>query len=131
MRLGKIGEFAFESYLISRGIEYVPDETGPDTDDDYDFMIGEILIDVKTRTETYHRRTLERVIQYQKKPKDIYVSVKYIENIDPNHAYILGFITSDILTKKYSPKQFHPKGQPSFYVYDNDLIPIEHLLEYI
>ncbi len=75
---GKLGEKGFKMYLIENAISFREDKTSYMDRDEYDFLLliegREIKIDVKTRTENYHTRTLEMVEQAQSHPKDIYIS---------------------------------------------------------
>lgn len=73
---GKLGEEAFKEWLIQEGIPFTSDSTGYDTADEYDFLISGYKVDVKTRTEDFHRLTLEIVEQFNNRPKDIYVGAR-------------------------------------------------------
>lgn len=114
---GKIGEKAFREWLINEGIPYIEDSTGPDTADEYDFLINNKKIDVKTRTKSFHTRTLEMVSQFHSRPKDFYVGI-YLD-LDNQEAEIYGFISSDQLQNL---SQIEDQGYGDNYVvYDNQL----------
>lgn len=121
---GKIGEKAFRSLLDIWEISYVEDKTGPDKADYYDFKVGELKIDVKTRTEKFHRNTLEMVSQFKKRPKDLYISAYYNRNEDT--VTMLGCITAHDLKNANHPKKFGFKE--NYYTTDNQLNDIEEVL---
>ena len=69
---GKLGEKVFKMFLLDNNIPFQEDTTSYDEEDNYDFMIGnDTTIDVKTRTKSYHTRTLEMVEQFEDNPKDL------------------------------------------------------------
>ena len=69
---GKLGEKAVKILLIDNDINFVEDTSSYDEPDEYDFLLvnenEQLKIDVKTRTEDYHIRTLEMVEQAKNKP---------------------------------------------------------------
>jgi|SRR5690625_4906739 len=121
MNEGKIGEKAFRFWLEREGIPYNEDKTSFKKPDDYDFIINGYRIDVKTRTEKFHTRTLEMVEQFKNRPKDIYVSVHYHRNTET--VDLIGFISSkDLLNLN----QIENQGYMNNYVaYDNQLNSME------
>lgn len=124
---GKLGEKIFKEFLISNGLDFVEDQSPCDEADEYDFLINNLLIDVKTRTKSFHVRTLEMVEQFQNKPKNIYVSVYLHQNL--REGEILGWFTSDDLLYK---NRIENNGYLDNYVmYDDDLRPLEDLIPYI
>lgn len=114
---GKIGEKVFREWLINEGIPYIEDSTGPDTADEYDFLINNKKIDVKTRTKSFHTRTLEMVSQFNLRPKDYYVGV-YLD-LKNQEAEIYGFISSDQL-QNLNPIE-NQGYKNNYVVYDNQL----------
>lgn len=124
---GKLGEKAVEMFFIDNNIPYIKDHTPYYERDAYDFLLqnGEerLLVDVKTRTENYHTRTLEMVEQAQSHPKDIYISVRLYR--ETNIVKLLGWFTfQDMLAKN----QIENQGYLNNYVmYDNDLRPMQEL----
>lgn len=115
---GKIGEKAFRSWLDKEGIRYIEDSTSYDEADNYDFLINGYKIDVKTRTEDFHIRTLELVEQLHSRPKDIYVSVRY--HRESNEVELIGAISSK---KLIHLNQIENLGYKNNYVaYDRQLI---------
>lgn len=125
---GKLGEKAFKVFLENNKIRYIEDHSGYDTADDYDFYFDKknLKIDVKTRTKAYHIRTLELVEQFEKKPKDIYISVRLIED---SQAQILGWFSKEDML---SCDHVENLGYLNNYVmYDDDLRPIDSLIKYL
>lgn len=117
MNEGKIGEKAFRAWLDKEGIPYTEDSTSFDKADDYDFLINGYKIDVKTRTEDFHIRTLELVEQVENRSKDIYVSVHY--HRDTDIVDLIGVISSNKLVQL---NQIENHGYEDNYVaYDNQL----------
>lgn len=94
---GKLGEKIIKIFLIENSIRFIEDSTGYENADLFDFQLpNNYLIDVKTRTKSFHVRTLEMVEQFQKKPKDIYISVKLNDDLKSGH--IIGwFSKKDLL----------------------------------
>jgi hypothetical protein len=74
---GKLGERLVKHLLQLSGLPFEEDKSSHTEADAYDFIFpnGRTL-DVKTRTQNFHTRTLEMKGQLQRSPKDIYVSVR-------------------------------------------------------
>lgn len=127
MYIGKIGEKVFAHWLDMNAIPYLEDRSFYYEPDEYDFLINSLKIDVKTRSESYHTRTLEMVKQFNKRPKDVYVSVYY--NKVEETAELLGWIDARRL------RDLHPienNGYKDNYVaYDNDLAAMNELEDYL
>ena len=124
---GKLGEKIFKQYMIENNIEFVEDDSHYTKADYYDFKIKEYLVDVKTRTKEYHTRTLEMVEQFQKKPKDIYISVRLFP--DDYNGFIIGWIGKNDFK---SINRIENQGYLDNYVfYDNDLRDINDLIPLI
>lgn len=127
MNEGKIGEKAFRTWLDQEGIPYVEDSTSFDEADNYDFIINGYKVDVKTRTEDFHIRTLELVEQVQNRPKDIYVSVRYYRNTD--EVELIGVISAKKLVRL---NQIENQGYKDNYVaYDHQLGSIDDFKKFI
>ena len=63
---GKLGEKAFKLFLLDNNIPFDEDHSSYDERDEYDFIVNDgyqYKVDVKTRTEQFHIRTLEMVEQ--------------------------------------------------------------------
>ena len=64
---GKLGEKAFKLFLQDNGIRFEEDHSSYEERDEYDFLLQGsglcLRVDVKTRTEEFHIRTLELVEQ--------------------------------------------------------------------
>ena len=64
---GKLGEKAFKLFLQDNGIRFEEDHSSYEERDEYDFLLQgsglRLRVDVKTRTEEFHIRTLELVEQ--------------------------------------------------------------------
>lgn len=124
---GKLGEKAIKLLFNDNLISYIEDPSSFDERDEYDFLLvnekEQLKVDVKTRTEDFHIRTLELVEQAKTHPKDIYISVRLFR--DSNTVVILGWFTyKEMLAKS----QIENQGYLDNYVmYDNDLHPIEDL----
>lgn len=73
---GKLGEKAFKLFLQDNGIRFEEDHSSYDERDEYDFLLQgsglRLRVDVKTRTEEFHIRTLELVEQTISHPKELY-----------------------------------------------------------
>lgn len=130
---GKLGEKGIKQYLINNKIDFQEDKS-PFTDaDEYDFIIKskkkEFLVDVKTRTQTFHTRTLEMVKQLQTKKIDIYISVK-LEKIQSNYSInILGWCSKKDFLKV---NRIENNGYLNNYVmFDNELRKIQTLSNYL
>ena len=77
---GKLGEKAFKLFLQDNGIRFEEDHSSYEERDEYDFLLQgsglRLRVDVKTRTEEFHIRTLELVEQTISHPKELYVSAR-------------------------------------------------------
>lgn len=64
---GKLGEKAVKLFLTDNSINFIEDTSSFDERDEFDFLLvnetERLKIDVKTRTESFHIRTLEMVEQ--------------------------------------------------------------------
>ena len=124
---GKLGEKAVKKFFIENNISFAEDQTSYDERDEYDFLVftdtETLKIDVKTRTENYHIRTLELVEQAQHFPKDIYISARLYKQT--NTVQLLGWFTYDEMIKI---NRIENQGYLDNYVmYDNELHPMEDL----
>jgi len=121
---GKLGEKIFKVFLINNRISFNEDNSSHEEADDYDFILPDgTTIDVKTRTEDFHTRTLEMVEQFRKKPKDIYVSIRLF--FDDKKGFIIGWCTKDDILRI---NKIENQGYLDNYVmYDNDLNDINLL----
>jgi|SaaInlV_100m_DNA_6_1039743.scaffolds.fasta_scaffold03554_4 hypothetical protein len=115
---GKLGEKIFKVFLINNNILFDEDNSSHEDADDYDFILPDgTTIDVKTRTEGFHIRTLEMVEQFRKKPKDIYVSVRLF--FGDKKGFIIGWCTKDDILRV---NKIENQGYLDNYVmYDIDL----------
>ena len=124
---GKLGEKAVKILFLENGVSFEEDHSSYDERDEYDFLLinerEQLKVDVKTRTEDYHTRTLEMVEQAQKHPKDVFISVRlYRQN---NTVELLGWFTYEDMIRK---NQIENNGYLDNYVmYDRDLRPISTL----
>lgn len=87
-----------------------------------------LKIDVKTRTKSFHTRTLEMIEQVNVRPKDIYVSVRLHD--DKRTVTFLGWFTRNDMLKA---NHIENNGYLDNYVmYDDELRPMEELFnEYL
>lgn len=115
---GKLGEKIFKKVLMDNNIQFEEDNTSHTEADLYDFkMPDNTTIDVKTRTKEFHTRTLEMVEQFNKNPKDIYVSVRLYP--EKKEGYIIGWCTKEDIKKI---NRIENNGYLDNYVlYDNEL----------
>ena len=124
---GKLGEKIFKQYLIEKNITFAEDDSHHTKADNYDFRIKQYLVDVKTRTEDYHTRTLEMVEQFNKKPKDIYVSVRLYT--DSYKGIIVGWFGKNDIKRI---NRVENNGYLDNYVfYDKELRNIDNLKSFI
>ena len=99
---GKLGEKAIKQFFINNNIKFEEDKTSHEEADDFDFLVYNmngktVKVDVKTRTQNFHIRTLEMVEQMKNKPKGIYFSVRLYDT-KPYEIEIIGYATqSDFL----------------------------------
>lgn len=127
MSEGKLGEKAVKLFFLDNKIQFIEDHTGYDERDEYDFLLvnktERLKVDVKTRTETYHKRTLEMVEQARSHPKDIFISVRLFR--ETNAVKLIGWYTFHDMIQK---NQIENQGYLDNYVmYDKDLRPISDL----
>ena len=124
---GKLGEKAVKLLFWDNGIAFEEDHTGYDQRDEYDFLLvndkERLKVDVKTRTEAFHTRTLEMVEQAQTHPKDLFISARlYRESCT---VRLLGWFTYQDMIRK---NQIENQGYLDNYVmYDRDLRPMREL----
>ena len=124
---GKLGEKAVKLFFIDNNINFIEDCTSYKERDEYDFLLinekNKIKVDVKTRTEDFHIRTLEMVEQAKTHPKDIYISVRLFK---PNNSVkLLGWYTYDDMIKA---NHIENQGYLNNYVmYDEELRSIKEL----
>ncbi|MCL2760286.1 MAG: hypothetical protein FWD70_01395 [Desulfuromonadales bacterium] len=128
---GKLGEKAIKQFFIDNNIRFVEDKTSHEEADDYDFLVydlagNELKVDVKTRTQHFHTRTLEMVEQMKKKPKDIYFSVRLYDT-RPFEIELLGFaFKSDFL----KINRIQNQGYLNNYVlFDNELKIVNNIID--
>ena len=126
---GKLGEKAVKILFSENGVSFEEDSSSYDERDEYDFLLinnwERLKVDVKTRTEDFHIRTLEMVEQARTHPKDIFISVRLYRNT--NTVKLIGWYTYEDMIAK---NQIENNGYLDNYVmYDRDLRPIETLEE--
>lgn len=124
---GKLGEKGFKMFLTENGIPFIEDHSSPQERDEYDFLLSttakQYLFDVKTRTKSFHTRTLEMVEQAQSHPKDIFISAQLFT--ERNAVKLLGWYTFQDMI---NAGRIENNGYLENYVmYDSDLRPIEEL----
>jgi hypothetical protein len=126
MYQGKLGEKIFKTLLIDENIAFSEDSTSHTVADNYDFVMPDnSKIDVKTRTENFHTRTLEIVEQFLNKPKDIYVSVRLFS--EKKEGIIVGWCTKEDFI---NVNRIENLGYLDNYVlHDAELRPICKLIE--
>lgn len=128
---GKLGEKAIKILFLNNNIKFEEDCTSHEESDFYDFIVfsskGEQLkVDVKTRTKSFHTRTLEMVEQLNKKPKDIYISVMLCDK-KTFSVEIIGFAIKNDFIKV---NRIQNQGYLDNYVlFDNELRKIDKLLK--
>lgn len=128
---GKLGEKAVKMLFMENGVSFIEDKTAYDERDEYDFLLvnsyESLKVDVKTRTEKFHIRTLEMVEQAQSHPKDIYISVHLYR--ESNAVELLGWYTYNDMIQK---NKIENQGYLDNYVmYDRDLRPISDLVSLV
>lgn len=125
---GKLGEKIFKLFLIENNINFEEDKTSHDEEDKYDFIINNtITVDVKTRTKSFHTRTLEMVEQFEDNPKDFYVSVHL--DFNTKSGYFVGWTTKE---RYIEIGRIENQGYLDNYVlYDNELYPMATLENYL
>lgn len=128
---GKLGEKAVKMLFDDNSVSYVEDTSSYDERDEFDFLLvnqtEKIKVDVKTRTEEFHIRTLEMVEQAESHPKDVYISVRLFR--DSSTVKLLGwFSRKDMLRKGKIENQGY---LDNYVMYDKDLRPMEDLEKYL
>jgi hypothetical protein len=130
---GKLGEKAIKKLFIDNNIKFIEDSSSHEEADFYDFIVftnddKQLKIDVKTRTQDFHIRTLEMVEQFNNKPKDIYISVRLYHEVLP-YVQILGFTTNKQILRI---NRIENNGYLDNYVlFDNELKEISILINNI
>ena len=124
---GKLGEKGFKMFLLENNIPFIEDHSSPQERDEYDFLLSTInkkyLFDVKTRTKSFHIRTLEMVEQAESHPKDIFISARLFS--ERNAVKILGWYSFQDMI---NINRIENNGYLDNYVmYDSDLRSIEEL----
>jgi len=90
---GKLGEKLVKHLLQISGLPFQEDLSSHTEADSYDFIFPNgRTMDVKTRTQNFHTRTLEMKEQLQRCPKDIYVSVRLFP--ESHEGYVLGWASN-------------------------------------
>ena len=128
---GKLGEKAIKLLLTDNHISFIEDTSSYDERDEFDFLLvnesEQLKVDVKTRTEDFHIRTLEMVEQAETHPKDIYISVRLFR--ESNTVVILGWFSYKDMIRK---GRIENQGYLDNYVmYDSYLRPILDLEKYV
>ncbi len=130
---GKLGEKIVKQIFTDNHIRFIEDFSSYTDADEYDFLVfskkddRELKVDVKTRTESFHIRTLEMIEQFNNKPKDIYISVRLYKDSLPYKGEIIGFaIRNDFLTKGKIENQGY---LDNYVLYDDKLRNIDKLIE--
>lgn len=128
---GKLGEKAIKLLLTDNNIRFIEDTSSYYERDEFDFLLvnenEQLKVDVKTRTEDFHIRTLEMVEQAETHPKDIYISVRLFR--ESNTVVILGWFSYKDMIRK---GRIENQGYLDNYVmYDSDLRPILDLEKYV
>ena len=128
---GKLGEKAIKLLLTDSHISFIEDTSSYDERDEFDFLLGneneQLKVDVKTRTEDFHIRTLEMFEQAETHPKDICISVRLFR--ESNTVVILGWFSYKDMIRK---GRIENQGYLDNYVmYDSDLRPILDLEKYV
>lgn len=126
---GKLGEKGFKMFLLENNIPFIEDQSSPQERDEYDFLLSTInkkyLFDVKTRTKSFHTRTLEMVEQAESHPKDIFISARLFS--ERNTVKILGWYSFQDMI---NANRIENNGYLDNYVmYDSDLRSIEDLYD--
>ena len=131
---GKIGEKSVKQLFDEHNIYYVEDQSNYWEEDEFDFIVYDKkgdphTVDVKTRTENFHIRTLEMVEQFEKNPKSVYISVRLFKKSSPPRLTILGYCTKNDISRI---NRVENNGYLDNYVlFDNELKSIDILLEKI
>lgn len=123
---GKLGEKIFKMILNENNIAYNEDNSSHTEADLFDFIMPDnATVDVKTRTQVFHTRTLEMVEQYHKNPKTLYVSVRLFT--EAKQGFIIGWCTKEDII---NINRIENNGYLDNYVlHDNELKPIADLID--
>ena len=124
---GKLGEKGIKQFFIQNKINFEEDKSSHTDADNYDFIVygltNSYLIDVKTRTQQFHVRTLEMVKQLQRKKIDIYISVRLFQSYKDYKIGIIGWCSKTDILKI---NKIENNGYLDNYVmYDNELKKME------
>lgn len=124
---GKLGEKAFKMFLIENKIPFIEDHSSPQERDEYDFLLTtdkrQYLFDVKTRTKSFHIRTVEMVEQARSHPKDVFISVRLFA--ERYAVKLLGWYSFQDMIRV---NRIENLGYLDNYVmFDSDLRPMEEL----
>lgn len=130
---GKLGEKGIKQFFIVNNINFKEDESSHKDADEYDFIIlgasQKYFVDVKTRTQKFHIRTLEMVKQLKRKKIDIYISVKLSNQKNDYKIKIIGWCTKEDILKI---NKIENNGYLDNYVmYDNELRNINDLKSFL
>lgn len=125
---GKLGEKILKMFLLDNNIAFQEDRSSYTEADIYDFILPDsTTIDVKTRTKNFHIRTLEMVEQFNRRPKDIYISVRLYP--EQYKGTIIGWFSRDHLLQV---NRIENQGYLDNYVmYDSDLHSVKGLYDNI
>ena len=127
---GKLGEKAIKQFFIDNNIKFEEDKSSHEEADFFDFIVydtegNELKVDVKTRTQNFHTRTLEMVEQMKNKPKDVYFSVRLFDTT-PFTVDLIGYALKDDFL---SINRIQNQGYLDNYVlFDNELKNVNLLL---
>jgi hypothetical protein len=96
--------------------------------DTYDFIFSNgRTLDVKTRTQNFHTRTLEMKEQLRRSPKDIYVSVRLFP--ETYEGFVVGWASNQDFLRA---NRLENNGYLDNYVlFDGELRTWESLLEHL
>lgn len=128
---GKLGEKGFKMFLLENNVPFIEDHSSPQERDEYDFLLTtpqkQLLFDVKTRTKSFHTRTLEMVEQAQSHPKDIFISARLFS--ERNVVKLLGWYSFQDMV---NVGRIENNGYLDNYVmYDSELRSIKELYDLI
>ena len=123
---GKLGEKIVKFELQAAGMRFQEDKSSHTEADSYDFIFPNgRTVDVKTRTQDFHTRTLEMKEQFERVPKDIYVSVRLFPSTF--EGFIVGWASDQDFLRIHRVENH---GYLNNYVlFDNELRPWQLLIE--
>lgn len=130
---GKLGEKGIKKLFMNYNVKFEEDSTSHEESDLYDFIVYDskgnpLKVDIKTRTKSFHIRTLEMVEQLNNKTKDIYISVRLFDK-EPYEVEIIGFaIKKDFININRIQNQGY---LDNYVLYDNELRQINTLLKHL